>query len=162
LTSFGKSSAKNGGSRHGEEAAAPPSRYIRAVLSEDEAKRRIAAARLLRGLTQEELDGMGAADGLGRQELSRTERGELPVTRVRREVLARLLNFPVEWFMQDSIEDLIRWPAEELAPDQVKRAAELLAPQLLEAARALQQASGSSAPKQGAPDLRGVGGEDAR
>jgi transcriptional regulator with XRE-family HTH domain len=131
------------------------------VLSEDEAKRRIAAARILRGLTQEELDVLGAADGLGRQELSRTERGELPVTRVRREALARLLNLPVEWFLQDSIDDLVRWPAEGLAPDQVKRAAELLAPQLLEAARALQQTSDKAQPAPGERDHRGAGGEDA-
>jgi transcriptional regulator with XRE-family HTH domain len=131
------------------------------VLSEDEAKRRIAAARILRGLTQEELDTLGAVDGLGRQELSRTERGELPVTRVRREVLARLLNLPVEWFLQDSIDDLVRWPTEGLPPDQIRRAAELLAPQLLEAARALQQASETGPPAQGEQDHRGAGGEDA-
>jgi transcriptional regulator with XRE-family HTH domain len=131
------------------------------VLSEDEAKRRIAAARILRGFTQEELDAMGAADGLGRQELSRTERGELPVTRVRREVFARLLNLPVEWFLEDSIDDLIRWPAEGLPPDQVRRAAELLAPQLLEAARALQRASGKEQPTPGERDRREASGEDA-
>ena len=131
------------------------------MLSEDEAKRRIAAARILRGFTQEELDAMGAADGLGRQELSRTERGELPVTRVRREVFARLLNLPVEWFLEDSIDDLIRWPAEGLPPDQVRRAAELLAPQLLEAARALQQASGKEQLTPGERDRREAGGEDA-
>jgi transcriptional regulator with XRE-family HTH domain len=131
------------------------------VLSEDEAKRRIAAARILRGFTQEELDAMGAADGLGRQELSRTERGELPVTRVRREVFARLLNLPVEWFLQDTIDDLIRWPAEGLPPDQVRRAAELLAPQLLEAARALQQASARERSTPDERDRREAGAEDA-
>jgi transcriptional regulator with XRE-family HTH domain len=130
------------------------------VLSEEEAKRRIAAARLLRGLTQEELDALGAADGLGRQELSRTERGELPVTRVRREVLARLLRFPGEWFLQDSIDDLIRRPAEELPADQLRRAAELLAPQLLEAARELQRASDTAPREPGAQDRRGAGRED--
>lgn len=130
------------------------------MLSEEEAKRRIAAARLLRGLTQEELDALGSADGLGRQELSRTERGELPVTRVRREVLARLLDFPVEWFLHDSIDDLIRWPAEGLPPDQLRRAAELLAPQLLEAARALQRASDTAPRAPGVPDRLEAGRED--
>jgi transcriptional regulator with XRE-family HTH domain len=111
------------------------------VLSDDEAKRRIEAARILRGLTQDELDKRGSSDGLGKQELSRTERGELDLTRVRRDVLARLLELPIEWFEEESIDSLIRWPAEGLAPSQVKRAAELLAPQILEAARALGPAS---------------------
>lgn len=111
------------------------------VLPEEDAKRRIAAARLLRNLSQKKLDELGADDGLGRQELSRTERGELPLTRVRREVLARHLRLPAEWFLAAEIDALIRWPAEGLPDEQVRRAAELLAPQLLEAALALQQAS---------------------
>lgn len=82
------------------------------MLTNDEAKRRIAAARLLRGLGQDELDELGAKDGLGRQELSRTERGELPITKVRRETLARLLAMPAEWFSTDSIDALIRRPSE--------------------------------------------------
>lgn len=119
------------------------------MLSKAEAKRRVEAARILRGYTQETLDALGAADGLDKQELSRTERGELDSTRVRREVFARLLELPLEWFEAESIDPLIRWPAEGLPPDQVKRAAELLAPQLLEAARALAQASDTAPPELG-------------
>lgn len=122
------------------------------MLSDDEAKRRIEAARILRGLTQDELDKLGAADGLGKQELSRTERGELDLTRVRKEVFARLLKLPVEWFEDESIDPLIRWPAQGLPDAQIRRAAELMAPQLLEVARALEQASGKELPKPDAQD----------
>jgi hypothetical protein len=81
------------------------------VLPTEEAKRRIAAARLLRGLSQTELDALGADDGLRGQELSRTERGELPLTRVRRDVLSRLLGLPPEWFLWSSLDGLIVWPS---------------------------------------------------
>ena len=129
------------------------------MLSEAEAKRRIEAARTLRGLTQDALDAMGYRDGLGKQELSRAERGELEITRVRREVFARLLGLPIEWFESDSIDDLIRWPASGIAPDQIKRAAELLGPQLLEAARALAQASEQERRAPGAQGPPTAGGE---
>lgn len=77
------------------------------MLSETGAKRRIRAARDLRGLTQEDMDALAVKDGLGRQELSRTERGELPLTRVRALVLSRVLRLPVEWFLVAEITDII-------------------------------------------------------
>lgn len=64
-----------------------------------EAKRRIEAARILRGITQEEMSRRGAADyGLGAQELGRTERGGLEFTEARKLVLCKVLGVPDTWF----------------------------------------------------------------
>lgn len=89
-------------------------RGVSGVLSETELKRRISAARALRGMTQAEMDALGAEDGLDRQELSRTERGELSLTRVRGAVLSRVLALPVEWFSWPCIDALIVSPAPKL------------------------------------------------
>jgi transcriptional regulator with XRE-family HTH domain len=129
------------------------------VLPEDESKRRIAAARMLRGVTQKQLAKMGSDYGLGKQELGRAERGELPVGLAKADALSRLLRFPPEWFLAENIDDLIRWPVEGEA--QLKRAAEILAPQLLAAVQALPTSSGTALRAPAEPDrpAGGTGGE---
>lgn len=84
------------------------------MLDTDEINRRMVAARTLRELSQTDLDALGAADGLGKQELSRVERGELPMTRVRREVATRLLRVPANWFTADDVDDILRSEAATL------------------------------------------------
>jgi transcriptional regulator with XRE-family HTH domain len=129
------------------------------VLPKEEAKRRIAAARELRGgMTQDELDKLGADYGLAKQELSRTERGELALGPSKADALSKLLGFPPEWFLAESIDDLIRWPVEGEA--QLKRAAEILAPQLLAAAQALPPSSGTAQPEQAEPGRPPAGTAD--
>lgn len=68
---------------------------------------RIRAARTLRGLEQAGLDALFAADGLGKQEASRLERGELPLTAARRHALVRHLRVPEEWFTEDDVDQVV-------------------------------------------------------
>lgn len=77
------------------------------MLDAEEINRRIVAARTLRNLSQRDLDALGERDGLGRQELSRVERGELPLSRVRRETLTRLLDVPADWFTAEPFDDVL-------------------------------------------------------
>jgi hypothetical protein len=104
------------------------------AMDAEDVKRRIEAARMLRGIEQQQLDRLGHAEGLGKQELSRTERGELPLTRVRRDVLLRLLRLPDRWLVSDDIDEVVGFdqaaPAPRLTPDLAR---DLLA-QLVDAA----------------------------
>lgn len=72
-----------------------------------EIKRRIEAARILRGIGQAELDRLFHEDGLGKGEAGRTERGDLPMTRVRREAFSRHLGVPERWFTAASIDEIV-------------------------------------------------------
>lgn len=72
----------------------------------EEMRRRIVAARVLRGLDQRELQRRLADAGLGRQELGRLERGEFTMTRVRRLALCDVLNVPEEWFTAETVDEL--------------------------------------------------------
>lgn len=76
-------------------------------MDEGEAKRRIEAARILRGMTQVEMDRRGAELGLAKQELGRTERGKLPFTAARAMVLCRVLGVPPRWFQEDDVDVLV-------------------------------------------------------
>jgi hypothetical protein len=76
-------------------------------LSPEELKRRIFAARVLRGLRQVDLQASLAEDGLGKRELGRIERGSLPLNRVRRETLARALRVPEIWFTSESVDEIV-------------------------------------------------------
>lgn len=72
-----------------------------------EISRRIEALRTLRGLTQVQLDVLGHELGLRKQELSRTERGELPMNSVRRHVLSRVLDVPEDWLREEDVDRLV-------------------------------------------------------
>jgi hypothetical protein len=52
-------------------------------------------------MEQVELDQLFHQDGLGKGEAGRTERGDLPMTRVRREAFARHLRVPEDWFLEE-------------------------------------------------------------
>ena len=77
------------------------------MLDAPELRRRIRAARELRGLEQADLDCRFAADGLKKQEASRLERGELPWTAVRARALAYHLGMPLRWFTEPNIDVLL-------------------------------------------------------
>lgn len=98
----------------GKQPCVAPARYIYAVaISRKEFKRRVAAARMIRGnITQADFDAVGSAYGLDEQELSRAERGELDWTTVRRDAFAKLLHFPAWWFTDPVIGDLGWLPAQ--------------------------------------------------
>lgn len=119
----------------------------------DEVKRRIEAARILRGISQLELARMFEEDGLGKTEAGRLERGDLPLTRVRRDALCRNLGVPERWFTADSVDEIVGLGGESAGD--LTRAAALLAPQLLAAAEALEQERARLQPGEGALDPRG-------
>lgn len=77
------------------------------MLTAKELKKRIHAARILRGVHQKDLQKSLAADGLGKQELGRIERGDLTLTKVRREVLSKALSVPEQWFLNESVDEIV-------------------------------------------------------
>jgi hypothetical protein len=120
------------------------------LLKADEIKRRIEAARLLRNISQKELDALGRADGFGAVEMGRVERGELEFRPGKHlDPLCRYLRVPRWWFTAETLDfGGLDAPA---PPDEV---ASLLAQQnallqrqseiLTRIERATQQADGSA------------------
>jgi hypothetical protein len=136
-----------------------------------EIKRRIEAARILRSITQGEMDRRAHEDyGLDRQELSRTERGALPLTPARRLVLEKVLEVPARWFSADSIDEVVGLRGQDvrvtvpplvakardagLTDEQLRAAADLLAQALQEGARAASPGEASASSSSGVPDRR--------
>lgn len=76
------------------------------TLGADELKRRIEAARILRGIEQTDLDALFDQDGLGKS-ASRMERGKLPLTRARLDGLVRHLRVPEDWFTVRDVDSLV-------------------------------------------------------
>lgn len=74
------------------------------VVDQQMLKQRIDAARALRGVTQAQLNKLFEADGLGKHDVGRLERGELPLRRIHLDALIRHLRVPEWWFTQDEIE----------------------------------------------------------
>lgn len=73
-------------------------------LPQEEIKRRISAARIIRGMSQAEFDARGAADGFGKGEMSRVERGELQFREGKHlDAMRRYLDVPAWWFTADTI-----------------------------------------------------------
>lgn len=109
-----------------------------------ERKRRIEAARILRGISQQELNRLVAADGLDKLAAGRVERGEIPLTPALRHSICRHLRVPEAWLREADVDVLVGYqqePRGALTDDEIRRAAQLLGPQLLAAARELQLAS---------------------
>lgn len=76
------------------------------MLEAEELTRRIKAARLLRGIEQTELAEKLTADGLGKHDLGRIERGDMTMQRVHRDAIARHLGVPERWLTDPDV-DLI-------------------------------------------------------
>lgn len=74
------------------------------ALPTEELKRRIDAARTLRGLKQRQLADLLEADGLGKHDVGRLERGELDLRRVHLDALKRHLQMPEWWFTIQNVE----------------------------------------------------------
>jgi hypothetical protein len=62
------------------------------------------AARALRGFTQPQLSKLFVAEGFGRYDVGRIERGELALTRARRRALVDLLRVPDAWFTDEDLD----------------------------------------------------------
>ena len=77
------------------------------ALPPDELKRRIHAARVLRGVTQEKLEEQLAEQGLGKREAGRVERGEISFQRVHRLMFADALRVPERWFTAGTVDEIV-------------------------------------------------------
>lgn len=77
------------------------------MLEIDEIKRRIHAARILRQWNQLELQKALAKDGLGSREFGRIERGELTLTKIRRQAIASALRVPETWFLAETVDEIV-------------------------------------------------------
>lgn len=123
------------------------------MLDPEELDRRLKAIRMLRQISQTEMAVMLEAEGFGKHDLGRIERGQMALTGARRRELARILRVPESYFTAEDLDEvLFAAGTDKLTDDQIRRAAELMAPQLLEAARALAPTSGKEQQGSGARD----------
>lgn len=74
------------------------------MLDPDELKNRIDGFRTLRGLTQNELAALVAADGFGKHDVGRIERGDLTLTKALRRSIAEHLAVPEQWLVADPLD----------------------------------------------------------
>jgi transcriptional regulator with XRE-family HTH domain len=73
------------------------------VLDTAELKRRMEAARILRGFDQVDLGRLLHEEGFGKLDAGRLERGAIPLTRAHRRALAMILEVPESWFTDDHV-----------------------------------------------------------
>lgn len=78
------------------------------MLAAEELKRRIEAARILRGIHQTELDRLFDEDGLGKK-AGRLERGDLALSRALLDGLIRHLKVPERWFTDPDVDTIVGW-----------------------------------------------------
>ena len=89
------------------------------MLSDDELRRRVVAARELRGLTQTELGDLFAEDGLGKHDPGRIERGTMVMQRAHREAFMHHLRVPRSWFTEGDTDVIVGLkPRRPLSPSE--------------------------------------------
>lgn len=76
-------------------------------LNHDELARRIEAARVLRGLSQADVNERFEKLGAGKQTAGRVERGNKPFEEMHEMLFARVLNVPVRWFTEPDVDVII-------------------------------------------------------
>lgn len=96
------------------------------MLGKDVLKRRVEAARILRGLSQPDLDKRFAKDGLGKTAAGRVERGELDMQRAHRDAFCRHLGVPERWFSEPDVDVVVGLRPAELSVDEVRATLEQL------------------------------------
>lgn len=73
---------------------------MRPVLSQDELRRRIRAARVLADVSQTDMNAGGHERGLPKNTLGKVERGDLDVRHVHLAMLCEILQVPMSWFTE--------------------------------------------------------------
>lgn len=118
-------------------------------------KKRIDAARTLRGWRQVDLQEHLHAYGLGKVEAGRLERGDITITQAHVDALCRVLRVPERWFTVEDHDIVVGYHAPgvpAITDSQVREAAALLGPQLLAAAQAVRQERELERPETDAQD----------
>lgn len=122
------------------------------MLSDDELRRRLIAARTLRGLTQTDLGELLKQDGLGKHDPGRIERGGLTMQRAHREAFAHHLGVPTTWFTEPDVDVIVGLaPRPEISPGTLRG---ILEQALAEIDRASDQAPPEATPAPGGIDHR--------
>jgi hypothetical protein len=74
---------------------------MRPMLSQEELRRRVRAARVLADdMTQAEMNEAGHARGLGKHELGNAERGDIDIRQYHLPMLCEILEVPMSWFTE--------------------------------------------------------------
>jgi len=93
------------------------------VVSQEEQRRRVVAARTLLNIDQAKFNELGHEAGLGKVEAGRVERGEIKtITQLHRNVFAQVLKVPDWWFTAER-DELIELLATRRAEEMLDRAA---------------------------------------
>ena len=88
---------------------------MRGVLSQDELRRRIRAARVLADVSQVDMNRGGQERGLPKNTLGKVERGDLEVRHVHLAMLCEILGVPMSWFTEPREVIVARRPADYAA-----------------------------------------------
>ena len=95
------------------------------VLTAEDISARIKAARLLRGVTQDELAQQLREGGLSWRLVGELERGEQQMLALHRVALAHALGFPERWFTAP-LDDLVAEPTGEAVTAQLDQIVQML------------------------------------
>lgn len=77
------------------------------MLKNEEIKRRMEAARKLRGLSQAQLGKLFEADDLGKMDPQQIERGIMPLRGARLAAACRHLRVPERWFTAEDVDEIV-------------------------------------------------------
>lgn len=119
------------------------------MLEPDELKRRIEAARVLRGLTQAQLAELLVQDGLGKHDLGRIERGSMAMQRIHRDAIARHLRVPERWLTEPEVDVIVGLRPDVATQTDALGLLERALPDLVPGLRQALEAAPSPAPAQG-------------
>ncbi len=94
-------------------------------MEQAEFKRRVAAARILSGMTQAEMNEWGRTYGIGSTILGQVERGTLKAEEEHAVAFELLFKMPGGWFREPDLDKVLFPPARTgMAPDEVRRTLE--------------------------------------
>lgn len=94
--------------------------YNRPVVEGEELGRRLKALRELRGISQVEFGELLAAEGFGKHDIGRVERGGMSMQGALRREAARLLRVPEDVFVVDDVDDVL-WRDEATQLDRIEQ-----------------------------------------
>jgi len=105
------------------------------MLSSEETKRRMEAARKLRGLSQAELGELFEADDLGKMDPQQIERGRMLLRGARLVAACKHLRVPERWFTAEDVDEIVG-----LTPTDETALAKQVAAEVVAAMEALREA----------------------